>query len=461
MYEFLEYVLSELKTSFVWVLLSGGVSLTVLGAVWLAFRKKGRKLPWGKAALWVVFVAYCAVVFYATILRGMGGYREWNFHLFRAWREAWNNYSAKNWANVLLNVAMFVPLGVLLPLMWRKLRRWAIPAGFFVSLAIELAQLALGRGICDIDDLFCNTLGTMIGYFGVMLVLSLGAGNRKHGLVFGSLALISVLAIGSIFIVYEVKEYGNLPGAAAYTNNTRGTLWTLECTLPEAASELPVYRTQTRTIADCDTFAEEFRQIIGTEYTTVSYYQEAAYYMDQSGGENGTHFLFVHYLDPGYEYSCGWGDNPVWTDTDRETLENALSQLPVFIPEYAEFAVEGDGWHTFTVNGHVDGANLVDGTLRCRYAADGTIRDVENGLLTYTYHDTEAVLSPVEAYDRLCRGEFYDRGFYERKAPADVRVTSCTLAYEIDTKGFYQPVYIFETASPDGSYADRLMIPAM
>ena len=172
MYEFIEYVLSELRTSLALVFLAGMAALIILGAVWLVFRKSGRKFHWGKAVLWLAFVGYCAIVTYATILRGVGGYREWNLHLFRAWREAWNNYSVKNWANVLLNVAMFVPLGSLLPLLGKKFRKWylTIPAGFAVSLAIELLQLAIGRGICDVDDLFCNTLGTMIGYFRIMAV---------------------------------------------------------------------------------------------------------------------------------------------------------------------------------------------------------------------------------------------------------------------------------------------------
>lgn len=466
MYEFLEYVLSELRTSLGLVFAAGAAALAVLAVSYVVHRKKHRgvrKYPWGKALVWLLFVGYCAIVLYATILRGMGGYREWNLHLFRAWREAWNNYSVKNWANVLLNVAMFVPLGFLLPLLGRKFQKWylTIPAGFAVSLGIEMLQLAFGRGICDVDDLFCNTLGTMIGYLIIMTALSIKGRRVKSSLAFGCLSAAAVMAVCSIFIVYEMKEYGNLPNAAAYRNHTGGTVWTMDCELPVVEAEIPVYRTQTRSIEECDAFAEAFKQIVGTEYTTISYYQEAAYYMDQAGDENGTHFLFLSYLDPSYEYSYGRGDNPVWADGDRETIEAAISHLPVLIPAYAEFTIEGEGWHSFTVEKRIDGAVMVDGKLRCRYAGDGTIREVENGLLSYTYHDTVAVITPEEAYRRLCGGEFYDRGYFEHIAPSCVSVFSCTLEYEIDTKGFYQPVYVFEVESPDGTYADRIMIPAM
>ena len=468
--DFLKYVLYELQNSLALVILAGMAALIVLAIAYLVHKRRyrgERKFPWAKIFLWLVFLSYFVIVIYATMLRWSGFFhREWNLHLFRAWREAWNNFSAKNWANVLLNVAMFVPLGFLLPLLGKPLRKWyvTIPAGFGVSLAIELFQLAMGRGICDVDDLFCNTLGAAIGFFIVMTILSLlrEKGKRtKPVLVYGSLALISVLAVGCVFVAYQAKEYGNLPNAAAYTNNTRGTQWHLDCTLPEVGAEIPVYRTQTRSTAECDAFAEDFRKIVGTQYTTISYYQEAAYYMDQFGDENGTHFLFVSYLDPSYEDSFGRGDDPVWCDADRETVEAALSHLPVWIPEYAEFAAEGEGWHTFTVSQHIDGAIMVDGVLRCRYAEDGTIRKLENKLLSYTYHDTVDILSPKEAFEQMCAGKFGDGGYFENKKPAQVRVLSCKPGYAIDTKGFYQPVYYFDVASPDGSYAYRIMIPAM
>lgn len=468
MSEFLRYVLYELKNSMALVLLAGVAALAVLTVTYMLHKHKhkgAKKYPWGRVLLWLVFLGYLIVVVYATMLRWTGFFhREWNFHLFRAWREAWNNFSVKNWANVLLNVAMFAPLGFLLPLMSGKFRKWylTIPVGFATSLVIELLQLAMGRGICDVDDLFCNTLGAVIGYFFVMTILSVKkASSLKPALIFGSLTAASVMAICSVFIVYHAKKYGNLPYAAAYTNHTQGTVWTLECELPDLEGSIAVYKTQTRSIEECDAFGEEFRKLVGAEYTTISYYQEAAYYMDQAGDENGTHFLYVSYLDPGYEYHCGFGDNPAWADGDREAVESALSHLPVFIPEYAEFTVEGDGWHSFTVDQHTDGAAMVDGTLRCRYAADGTIRVVENRLLSYSYYDVAAVISPEEAYRLMCAGKFYDGGFFENKKPADICVYSCTLGYGIDTKGFYQPVYYFEVASGDGAYEYRIMIPAM
>ena len=149
MSEFLRYVLYELKNSLVLVLLAGVLAAAGLAVAFFIHKKKykgQRKFPWGKVFLWLMFFGYLLIVVYATTLRWSGFFhREWNFHLFRAWREAWNNYSVKNWANVLLNIAMFAPLGFMLPLMSKKYRKWyvTIPTGFGASLAIELLQFAI------------------------------------------------------------------------------------------------------------------------------------------------------------------------------------------------------------------------------------------------------------------------------------------------------------------------------
>ncbi len=469
MYEFLEYVLSEFKNSLGLVLLAGTGALALLSVTYILHKKKykvERKYPWGKAILWAVFAGYISVVVYATILRGVGGFREWNLHLFRAWREAWNNYTAKNWANVLLNVAMFCPMGFLLPLLGRKFRKWylTILTGFGSSLVIELLQLATGRGICDVDDLFANTLGTAIGFFLILTILSLTGqkGNRlKPGIAYGVMFLACTASIGSIFLAYELKEFGNLPMAPAYTNDTGSTEWVLDCELPAAEDLIPIYRTQTRSLEDCDAFAAQFKEIIQTEYTSVLYYQEAAYYMDQSGDDNGAHFLFLSYMDPSYEYCCSMGDDPVWASADRETVKNALAKYPCLIPEYARFEIQNAGWHVFTVDQYVDGAMMVDGELRCRISEDGTVREIHNNLLSYTWYDSVSIFSPEEAYRRLRAGQFNDGGYFESKSPELVRVVSCELGYEIDTKGFYQPVYLFKAEAADGSYADTILIPAI
>ena len=460
MSEFMQFVFRQLQNSLVLVLFAGIAAAGVLAVIWLFYKRKyhgERKFPWGKTICWLLLAGYGLILLYATLLRSSGGFREVNLHLFRAWREAWNNFSAKTWGNLLLNIALFVPLGVLLPLVGKPFRKWqlTIPAGFALSLTIELVQLGLGRGICDVDDLLANALGAAVGYFAVMAVLSAGKKHRKPAVLCACLALVPALAVGGTVLVYHLQPYGNLPMAMAYTNDTGDTAWALDCKLPQIGDTAAVYRAQAMSRADCDAFAAEMAAITGTKIGMTSYYQGMAYYHLTQG------VLWVNYYDGSYEFFQGYEEiGEAWPAADRETVEQALDAFPVMIPETAEFADEGDGWYRFTCDKQIDGAVMMDGTLRCRYEGN-TIVELENGLVWYTYYNNTPIISAETAYERLCAGKFYDGGFFEYNRPADVQVFGCRLDYEIDTKGFYQPVWRFDVASTESSYHDCIMIPAI
>lgn len=465
MSEFLEYVLWQLQNSLVLVLLAGIIAVGAVAITYIVHKRKykgEKKFPWGKTFLWLVFLGYLVIVLYATILRNAGGYREWNLHLFRAWREAWNNFSTKNWANVLLNIAMFGPLGFLLPLIGKKFRKWyvTIPVVIGTSLVIELVQLAISRGICDVDDLFCNSLGAAMGYFAIMAILSLFNENGKRikpVLVYVGLTMVPVVAIGSIFVAYHTQEYGNLPEAAGYSVNLNHLEWNLDCELSTSHENVPIYRTQTMSKEDCDSLATEIAALSGDEVDMVSYYQEMAYY-NFSGG-----IIMVYYHDGSYEFRVFDLPFEIGDQPDRESIENALEQYPIVIPDAAEFAVEEDGWYSFTCDQYIDGAVMIDGTLRVRNEVtdDYSHLELENHLVWYTHYKDVPVITPEEAYQTLKDGNFAYAEALKHYAKDSVTVLSCTLDYEIDTKGFYQPVYIFEILIPETGNTDLAMIPAM
>lgn len=62
-----------------------------------------------------------------------------------------------------LNILLFVPMGFLPPLLWKRLASWrGLALGVGVSLAVELLQPLIGRDF-DVDDLMANAIGTAVG----------------------------------------------------------------------------------------------------------------------------------------------------------------------------------------------------------------------------------------------------------------------------------------------------------
>ena len=66
----------------------------------------------------------------------------------------------------LANVLVFVPLGVLVPSIWKNMcsLRKIVLLGFAISAVIEILQLALACGMCQTEDLIMNTIGAGIGF---------------------------------------------------------------------------------------------------------------------------------------------------------------------------------------------------------------------------------------------------------------------------------------------------------
>ena len=457
MNQFIQFVLSRLQGGILLLLLAVPlVAGFILLAYWIC-KRKGKTFPWKTMILWTLLSGYLLVMFYVTLLRGTSvAFRSWNLHLFRAWREAWNEFSTTSWLNVLLNVAMFIPLGALLPLFSTKLRKWytTIGIGFALSLTIELLQLWWGNGVCDVDDLFANTLGTLIGYAAVMLVITIakrGKTGRKTIFCYAAAFLIPIGAICSIFIAYHLQPYGNIPYMVSFRADTSNTLWTLACTLPQVESTAMTYRTETMSKEACASLADEFMQKFGIVFEDIQYYDEDAYFMNH-GGDDGAHFLIVNYLDGSYRYSTSSSEEESWMDADRETILSALAQYPLTIPENAVFSAVGEGWHSFKADRLLVDQCMYDGTVLCRYGSDGEIYEIENHLIPYVPYSEQKIISPEEAYRRLCAGHFSGGEYFELKAPASIQVTAAALEYRIDTKGFYRPVYVFDLVSTDTNY---------
>ena len=74
--------------------------------------------------------------------------------------------------NLIGNTAMFIPVGIIWPAVFRKLdtHRKVIAAGVGFSLFIEILQLPFYDRVTDIDDLILNSLGFLLGY-GIFLLV--------------------------------------------------------------------------------------------------------------------------------------------------------------------------------------------------------------------------------------------------------------------------------------------------
>lgn len=460
------------------VMAVGFVVLVVLYWRWYGKDGKEPNFPFLKRAVAILLLlCYLGGLAAITLLQrenhgvmGRGYIQAWPFLAFM---EAWNAFTLQVWLNPLLNIAMFFPLGILLPLTAKPFRRWywTLAAGLGASFAIETAQFFTGRGQADVDDLLCNTLGAMIGFCLCMAVIRLAEDRKRHAAAYAVLPALSAAALAGVFLVYQLQPYGNLADAPIFPADTSGTNWVLDCQLSDEPGPAGVYWAEPFTKASCDDFALDFARRRGVDINgerfDINYYDNTAYYSDHS-----TFCIIVNYNDCSYQYSdyrVDFWTEDNWGAVTEGELRAALEELGIPVPAAAKFSDEGKGRYFFhAANAEQDGV-FYDGTIECRVAEGGALYQVDNAMAAVTHRGDGPVLSEREAYSRLCAGRFNQKeafafGYY---APhGEVHVTACELEYVTDSKGYRQPVYYFTLSDERkgelrGGSGWRVFVPAL
>ena len=76
-----------------------------------------------------------------------------------------NNGETRLIAENLMNVVAFIPIGMFLAIGIRMARWWQVAiVSCSVSITVEVLQYFFKRGLCELDDILHNTIGSLTGY---------------------------------------------------------------------------------------------------------------------------------------------------------------------------------------------------------------------------------------------------------------------------------------------------------
>ena len=133
-----------------------------------------------------LFFLYALVMLTLLFLRAPRGSGGWNLRPFETirgyflilrnpapWAETIRRYA---WMNFFGNIVLFMPLGLFLPLLWRRQRFFPL---FLLTVTasiiiVEAAQYLTALGSLDVDDLILNLAGAALGF----LLWRLAAGRK-------------------------------------------------------------------------------------------------------------------------------------------------------------------------------------------------------------------------------------------------------------------------------------------
>ncbi|MGM9949047.1 MAG: VanZ family protein, partial [Lysinibacillus sp.] len=404
------------------------------------------------------FVAIALLICWAIVVLGITTLSrpafftgQINVSLFSGYINAWNKWSVSELQLIIFNMIMFMPLGILLPLLHRKNRSfWRVLAlSFGFTLCIEVFQLVSGKGIFELDDLLHNTIGSLAGYF-LMMAFIVMLEKRKLKLAPIAKALSIPLFFAALFgiatIVYQAQEFGNLPFKPAQKQSMERIEVQLETALSDKEAEACIYYNE-----DVGNLKEAQRtaQFIAEQFN-----------LQQQGGmrregdnrvlsfldDQGISYRFTYFMQDGswQWYADYSNEQPLTLNVaqQRQLIEGWLKKEDL-LPTGAVYQQQDERTIRW------DLAEAEDLQTACEDFTAGMIIASLSNLqapadIIYQMNDHKMVtkkptISEQEAFEALADGEF---SLYNSLEKGDtLTITDVQLDYVYDTKGYYQPVY--------------------
>ncbi|WPK11115.1 VanZ family protein [Lysinibacillus louembei] len=413
---------------------------------------------------------FIVVLGITTLSRGARYTGQINFDLFTSYINAWNAWSLTEFQLIIFNMLMFVPLGVLLPLIHHKNKSFwrVLVISIIFTACIEMSQLITGKGIFELDDLLHNTIGSLAGYFIVMVFI---LWNEQRKLTF--IPIVKAISIPLVFIalfgvangVYNAQEFGNLPFKPAQKQNMEHIKMELETELSNKSLNACVY--YNKDVNDVKK-GNLIAQSIAKQFN-----------LQQQGGMriDGDNRIFTFQDDEGNAYyltyfmsNGSWSvsldninDAPLKVDIkqQKQLLENWLKNEGL-LPNNAIYQQQDERTIRWDL---AEPENL---QFTCEDFSKGLVmislfnQPVPDILFDISDNEMVAkkqLISQQQAYNALVNGEF---STYQPLQKGDtLTIKNVRLTYTYDTKGYYQPVYVFTCNVNDQDYLIEVLISAI
>lgn len=439
---------------------------TFVVGYFLVYKKilKGKsKLELRKTINYSILFIYIIVVLGATLGIRTSGTEGTNLHLFSSYIEAWNSFSAVEWRNIILNILMFVPLGILLPLMFKKCEKFWVTysIGFLSTLFLEILQFITRRGIFEIDDIFNNTLGCIIGY-GIAYIILLCIKNKSektnnglHLAGFQVPLFLTIIAFSTIFVSYSKQELGNISSKYIYTQDMSEKTVSTDMEFENKDEKAYVYKATVGTKEESLNLANEILSRVNSkvdESENITYDETMVY-----KSSDGMYSVWVNYagLTSRYTDFNNFEKNNK-SGLSLEQVKKIIKPFGIHIPDEVNFKDEGNGMYTISVNMVNSGDQCLDGQFTCSIKEGDVVSDFNNNIISYERYKEYEIISEKEAYNKIVNGEFKN---YSYNDISKINIKDMELAYEMDSKGFYQPVYRFTIKGNEGNR--EIVIPAL
>lgn len=416
------------------------ISALIISFAITLFRSRKNKTALSKKCFFVLWYALAleGVSFWYNV-DSMHRFRALNLHLF-LWIEDFVITGPVCLWQIVLNFCLYIPLGFILAMLYKKPARLKLPliiAG--VSLLNELLQYAFAMGSTDIDDLAANTLGGVWGIALYYLAVKLRE-KKKPDIKLGLSVAAPFIAVAAVAVCYIIKPLGYIEADF----NTKGisvhSVYLSSVNEEDFQSEAGVYiaphynmkALEKRTAQIFSGFGETENEKRRDKYDNllVSYGTNPSYY---TWCWDDGRFMFVT-MEHGIEMN--YPDEPM-IDRVRLIIKDCGLELP---EEFChdDLQIEFD---EYTINyrfvpykDHIYAGELM------WVADDDTLYELKSDVMVLNSANKTQKLAFETFCENLQNGNFRCAGL-QGKEVRSLSCEDCRLEYELDTKGYYRPLY--------------------
>ncbi len=413
-----------------------------------------------KLILFVVLVGYLFLVFAITVLSREDNFSNniINLNFLSSYLDIWYSWSLTSLLLLILNILMLAPLGFLLPFISKRFDslKNILLVAFTFTIFIELFQLITHRGIFELDDLFHNTIGSMIGYFIAKLFLEIKQIKKvnKNTIikVFIIPAIYTIIFIGAITF-YNIKEFGNLNiNPAEYTDVSKVKI-NSDIEFSDKDDKASVFyninsNNRKRAIDIIKILNDSFN--IPTLEGSRMDGDNIQYVFDET--DNFMYAMTYFYRTGTWSINNFNSDNLEnirISDIDIGKIENILKNKNL-IPNDAKLSYDENNflrWNCKNSDIKNSKKDFIEGTIMISNYASENIQNLYYDLTNNKYIRDIEIISQKDAFEKVKNGNFYSYNPYN--SGDEIRITNCEISYMYDSKGYYQPVYKF-TGSVNG-----------
>lgn len=158
----LDFILNDICDILPYTLFGLIIGVAVFSLCLVYYYKKYQSLKLAKSFVCLILVTYLVVVLKTALFSREPGSRDMvDLIPFSTW-----GIGDQSHAYVIENIIMFIPFGLLTPVLLKRLRdiKWMVSAAALTSLLIETVQYITKRGYFQTDDVIMNVLGAVLGF---------------------------------------------------------------------------------------------------------------------------------------------------------------------------------------------------------------------------------------------------------------------------------------------------------